>query len=98
MMNVMTSLIAHSTLIVIPYLYLIPNHLRKLFAYTFLFLLEDEIGDLKDEVELNRNESNEWKKKAQYYASENRIMTNHNKDLENTLESISKENKLNKAL
>ncbi|WP_258831472.1 hypothetical protein [Peribacillus frigoritolerans] len=60
--------------------------------------LEDEIGDLKDEVELWKKDSNEWKQKAQYYASENEGMTNQYKDLRNTLDSISKENKLTKAL
>ncbi|MCK1982202.1 MULTISPECIES: hypothetical protein [Peribacillus] len=60
--------------------------------------LEDEIGDLKDEVELLKKDSNEWKQKAQYYASENEIMVNQYKDTRNALESQVKEIGLYRAL
>ncbi|MGE6717855.1 hypothetical protein ACQKGD_10825 [Peribacillus frigoritolerans] len=60
--------------------------------------LEEEIHDLKKIVDRYETKMIEWTDNALLHAREKEEMTNQYKDLKNTLESISKENKLTKAL
>ena len=60
--------------------------------------LEEEIHELKKVIDRYETKMVEWTDNAQLHAREKEEMTNQYKDLKNTLESISKENKLTKAL
>jgi chromosome segregation ATPase len=60
--------------------------------------LEEEIDDLKKEVQRFEDKSIGWIEQSQLYVRENVKITNEYKDLKNTLVTISRENKLTKAL
>ncbi|CAN7412369.1 helix-turn-helix domain-containing protein [Peribacillus frigoritolerans] len=60
--------------------------------------LEEEIHDLKKEVQLYKDKSIGWIEQSQLYVRENEKITNEYQDLKNTLVNICRENKLTKAL
>lgn len=60
--------------------------------------LEEEIHDLKKEVQLYKDKSIGWIEQSQLYVRENEKITNEYKDLKNTLGNMSRENMLTKAL